>query len=418
MNNPKIIVAHPGRQHSFRVAQALKESGLLFKYATTVYNKDSSILMRLTKLFLSEDKLARAKKRKCKGLSDEDVIKYCEFWALLQLLVLRLDTTGIYQRKLSRWISCRFQKKLAKFIIHNNVDAVISYDTNSEVLIDELRRANSKCKIIIDNAHPNRHYLNRVYNEKLDKCGEFVKTLNGCGYILDEDHSKIFGRELRKADYHIVASSFSTKALEFEGISKDVVYKIPYGVDKDKFLDHKDSDDGLFRVLFVGEVNQRKGIHALLEAARKINDPKVKFIVVGGGGSVCADVYKPYDKYVDFLGMVSYETLLDNLASSDCFLFPTMGEGFGLVLLEAQAAGLPAITTRNCAGADIITEGVNGFLVDVEDEDAIIEKILYLKNNPIECARMRTASINLARQYTWDKYNLAIVTAVKEILSK
>lgn len=44
MCNPTVIVAHPGRQHSFRVAKALKEGGLLFRYVTTVYNNESSLL--------------------------------------------------------------------------------------------------------------------------------------------------------------------------------------------------------------------------------------------------------------------------------------------------------------------------------------------------------------------------------------
>ena len=64
-NSMKIIVAHPGRQHSFRVAKALKDTGLLYKYATTVYNKDSSLLMRFVKLFLGKNNYARAQRRKC-----------------------------------------------------------------------------------------------------------------------------------------------------------------------------------------------------------------------------------------------------------------------------------------------------------------------------------------------------------------
>lgn len=67
----KIIVAHPGRQHSFRVAKTLKESGMLYKYATTVYNKDNSLFMRFVKLFLSKDNLERARKRKCPSLLDD-----------------------------------------------------------------------------------------------------------------------------------------------------------------------------------------------------------------------------------------------------------------------------------------------------------------------------------------------------------
>ena len=72
----KVIVAHPGRQHSFRVAKSLKVGGMLFKYATTVYNKETSVLMRVLKLFLNMDNYDRAQRRKCADLKDEDVIQF------------------------------------------------------------------------------------------------------------------------------------------------------------------------------------------------------------------------------------------------------------------------------------------------------------------------------------------------------
>ena len=56
MDKPKVIVAHPGRQHSFRVAKALKDAGLLYKYVTTVYDKEDSVLMKIVKLFLNKEK--------------------------------------------------------------------------------------------------------------------------------------------------------------------------------------------------------------------------------------------------------------------------------------------------------------------------------------------------------------------------
>ena len=55
MNNPKVILMHPGKQHSFRVASALKQSGLLYKYITTVYDKEDSIMMKLVKKFLEAE---------------------------------------------------------------------------------------------------------------------------------------------------------------------------------------------------------------------------------------------------------------------------------------------------------------------------------------------------------------------------
>ena len=135
---PKIIVAHPGRQHSFRVATALCHYSMLEKYVTTVYDKDSSKLMKVAKLFLHGDELNRAKKRKCPDVEDDKVLQLCEFGGLINLLLIRLDKKQTTQRKFSDQLSVRFQKKLAKYIIKNNATIPMSFRKN---IILQLLRA-------------------------------------------------------------------------------------------------------------------------------------------------------------------------------------------------------------------------------------------------------------------------------------
>lgn len=417
MNNPKIIVAHPGRQHSFRVATALKKSGMLYKYATTVYNKDNSLLMKLTKLFLGKENVKRANRRKCPLVNDEEVLQFCEFEGLLLLLLIRIDASHKIANAFNKYLSKKFQKKLAKYIIKNNVDAVISYDTNSDVLFDILQKNAPNVYRIMDNAHPNRHYLYYSYQENIDCCGPFLHTLEACGYITDVNVSEVFGREAKMATHHIVASSYSEKALRFEGISKEYIYKIPYGVDKNKFVEpNRQYLDGKLNVLFMGEVNQRKGIRQLLEAAKTINSKDIIVNIVGDGANHRSELYAPYKEYVNLLGYVSFEELLCQLSTNHVFVFPTMGEGFGLVLLEAMAAGLVPITTENCAGRDIVDDGVNGFIIPVGDSDAIVEKLNWCASHPNELSQMSKAACEKAKFFTWDRYENGIVECIKNIV--
>lgn len=413
----KIIVAHPGRQHSFRVAKALKESGLLYKYATTVYNKDSSLLMRFVKLFLGKENYARAQRRKCPSLTDDDVIQFCELEGLFLLALIRLDKTKIISKWFDRFISKRFQRKLAKHIIQNKVDAVISYDTNSMVLFSILKEKAPNVVRIMDNAHPNRHYLYHSYHEHWDCVGPFEPTLTACGYLTEPIRAARFGEEVKLADYHIVASSYSQEALEYDGIDSKTIFKIPYGVDPNKFLEpNRVYDNSHLNALFLGDVNQRKGIRQLLDAAQAINSSEINFNIVGSGTDHCAYLYDQYRSYVNFLGFVSFEELLNQLKTNHIFVFPTMGEGFGLVLLEAMAAGIVPITTRNCGGADIIENGSNGFLIEVGDTNALIEKILWCKEHPTELSVMSNKAIKTARGYSWEKYEDRIVKTVLKIV--
>lgn len=293
---------------------------------------------------------------------------------------------------------------------------VISYDTNSTVLFSILKEKAPYVIRVMDNAHPNRHYLYHSYHEHWNCVGQFDGTLKACGYLTNLERAKAFGAEPKLAHYHIVASSYSQKALEFDGIKGDTIFKIPYGVDKNKFVEsNRCYDASHLNVLFMGEVNQRKGIRQLLEAAKEINSKDVVFNIVGPGTDHCASLYESYKSYVNLLGYVSFEELLNQLRINHVFVFPTMGEGFGLVLLEAMAAGLVPITTRNCGGADIVEDGVNGFLIEVGDTAAIVEKILWCKSHPEELKIMSQRAIETARHLTWEKYEKGIVSAISSI---
>lgn len=419
MNNPKIIVAHPGRQHSFRVATALKKSGMLFKYATTVYNKDNSLLMKLTKLFLGEENVKRANRRKCPLVNDDEVLQFCEFEALIHLLLIRIDKSHKIANRFGEYISRKFQRKLAKYIIKNNVDAVISYDTNSTVLFEILKEKAPNVYRIMDNAHPNRHYLYYSYQENINCCGPFLHTLEACGYITNLSIAEKFGYEAKLATHHIVASSYSEKALMFDKVPQESIFKIPYGVDKNKFVEpNREYVDGKLNVLFMGEVNQRKGIRQLLEAAKTINSKDIVVSIVGAGADHCSELYEPYKDYVNLLGYVPFEELLHQLSTNHVFVFPTMGEGFGLVLLEAMAAGIVPITTDNCAGRDIVDDGVNGFIIPVGDSDAIVEKMNWCATHPSELSQMSKGACEKAKHFTWERYEEGIVGSVCKILNR
>jgi glycosyltransferase involved in cell wall biosynthesis len=414
----KIIVAHPGKQHSYRVAEALEKSGLLFKYVTTVYDADNSKWMKLVKKVIKGDELNRASKRKMKTVPDSKVVQFYEFEGLLLLLALRIDKKQIFTPRYESCISVRFQRKLAKYIIKNGVGVVISYDTNSTVLFDILQKKAPKVIRIIDDAHPNRNYLYKVYNEKMESCKEFAKTYESCGFLTNKKVADTYGVESRKADIHIVASGFSKESVKFNGISDSQIIFAPYGVDNVSFKPLKKEYDKGLKVLFVGEVNQRKGIAQILEAAKALASYDIDFNIVGRGGDYHSEVYVPYEKYVHFRGHVSFEDLKEYYGKSHIFIFPSMGEGFGLVLLEALAAGLPLIASKNCGGPDIIEEGVNGFTIEAGNTDELIDKILWFYNNMDKLPQMQENAIKSIEDKGWDAYEKKLISQLKLKISE
>ena len=365
MDKPKVILAHPGRQHSFRVAKALKEAGLLYKYVTTVYDKEDSLLMKVTKLFLNKENKRRASNRKCASLDDKDVVLFESFLSYILLFLYRFDKKQHLARWFNDFISKRFQIKLAKFAIKQKADVVICYDANCLYCFEYLKLHAPHIKRVMDNAAPNRNYLNKIYTENKEKCGPFVDHLKTYKYLFDKDEAKRFADEISFVDYHIVASEFSKKALEYEGVPSDHIFVVAYGIDENRFISEpRTYENGKLNLIYVGEVNQRKGIYQICEAAKNLNNPNIEFNIIGAGYEAQKELLAPYEKYVTFHGQQYFEKLQAHLKHNHVFLFPSMGDGFGLVLLEAMAAGLPVIASYNSAGPDLVTEGVNGFLIN------------------------------------------------------
>ena len=85
----KVLLVHPGKQHSFETAKALKEAGVFYKYVTTVYDKDNSLTNKIKHLLKGKN-LKKANTRKCPYLKDEEVIQIYEWWGLLVLLISKL----------------------------------------------------------------------------------------------------------------------------------------------------------------------------------------------------------------------------------------------------------------------------------------------------------------------------------------
>ena len=84
---------------------------------------------------------------------------------------------------------------------------------------------------------------------------------------------------------------------------------------------------------------------------------------------------------VHLLGQVSEEKKFQYLSNSDVYLLSSIHEGFGIVLQEAMQVGLPIVATNNGGQVDLIKDGKNGFLVNVNDYESMANKISYLLRN-------------------------------------
>ncbi len=198
-------------------------------------------------------------------------------------------------------------------------------------------------------------------------------------------------RTLRRTDC-VIAITSRTKELLCEWIGPANVCYLPNFVRPEQFsrrirdIDPCKSDEKPrpVEVLFSGWIIEAKGIIELLEAAHAI--PELRLTLAGPIESNFLSridgLLESLGSRVALLGSLPHAEIIDLYERSDVFVLPTHREGFPNVILEAMAAGLPVISTPVGAIAEIVREGIDGFMVPVGDVAALADRLRLLIGDP------------------------------------
>lgn len=197
--------------------------------------------------------------------------------------------------------------------------------------------------------------------------------------------------EWRLADRVVVNSEWSRAALREAGVPESLIRIVPLAYEPTvtpRVRNHAPRFDAgrPLRVLFLGQVNLRKGVAEILEAAEQLRGEPVHFTFVGPLQITLTRTMRD-SAQISWIGSVAHSAAAAHFDSADVFLFPTHSDGFGLTQLEALAHGLPAIVSRHCA--QVITNGVNGLVLDEVSGAAIAASLRELLRDP---SRLRAMS--------------------------
>lgn len=222
-------------------------------------------------------------------------------------------------------------------------------------------------------------------------------------------------QEIQLADHIFVPSSFVQNSLLEAGAKPEIITVIPFGAPIDYFHPQPKIDN-LFRALFVGRVGPRKGVHYLLQAWQELSLPEAELLLVGIN-EFPEGWLDQHTEGIRHIPSLPHASLNRYYSSANVLVLPSLVEGLALVQLEAMACGIPLITTPNAGGSDIVTDGVEGFIVPVCDVEALKEKLEWCDRYRQELAQMGRAARRKAEQLTWGLYRQRLATQVQEILS-
>lgn len=416
MHKDSVLAANTSFPEVDQIAMALFHAGLLSGYVRPYANQERSWERSLERLSGLGTFYTRSfgRRRMLHLLGSRKIWEAGLLWDFVMALHSRLPSSTPCYRSLRATLShlrtnAVFQAA-AKCLSQEKM--VIASWGCAEAVFRRIKARGGQCVLNYPLAH--HRFTRRYLLQEAELQPTFADSINSHDYPRWLEAR--LDAEIDLADRILIGSSFVRESFIGEGVPADKLIIIPYGVDTHMFKPYKSGyrRSGPLRLIFVGQICQRKGISYLLETARRMEGKFNSLTLVGqihGDGRSLI----PYRHLFRHIPHVPRIELCEIYRQADIFVFPTLVEGLPIVVLEAMASGLPVITTPNGPG-DIVRDGVDGFLVPSRDVKAIADRLEYLRENPVLLKEMGQNARERALKFTWDRYRKKIVRAVLQLM--
>jgi glycosyltransferase involved in cell wall biosynthesis len=396
-NLMKWLCCQLGARERYAIPRALMRQEILDCLVTDAWVPPSSLL-------------ARVCDRRLTDRFHDDLRKACVTTFNLSLILFemlaRARRRGDWETILARnrW----FQRKVVSFLCSNG--ATLNYEpvflSYSYTALEPFQHAKSRgWKTVLVQIDPGPEE-ERIVAEEVARAPE----LAGNWRPAPAEYWVSWRQECDLADRIVVNSEWSREGLVRSGVPAEKLSVIPLAYEAPKIVDQKSdvrqvrsypdrfTNERPLRVLFLGQVNLRKGVARLLEAAQMLRDEPVEFWIVGP--VQVASVKRMADRArVKWFGPATRKQAAESYRAADVFILPTLSDGFAMTQLEAQAYELPIIASRFCGR--VIETGRNGIILEEPSAGCIAAAIRECIADPGRLQNLAAAS-RLADQFAID----------------
>ena len=394
----RVLVHHPGSNHlAYEVVAGLQAGGFDCRFDTGFFYVPQGRAARLADALPARwrQRVVRELKRRAHPGVDPARVRLL---AGPELAYVALNRFGLAPGPLARVVGWRdeiFDRWVAAHIRRERPRIVVGHDSSTLLSFRAARDVGAVT--VLNQVTGHIEAALRLFREEAERAPEFAEGLAvPPAWIIERCR-----REALEADRVLVPSDYVRATLVERGTPPERIAVLPYGVDIERFRPQPRRDRGTFRLLFVGNLSQRKGIKYLLDAVRRLNLPNAEVLLVGrivGSASALA----PYADLFRHVPHVPYHEVHRLYADADLFVYPSLHEGSAFATYEALASGLPVIATPNTGS--VVRDGLDGYLVPPRDVDALMSRIDELYRDPARRAAMGASARRRAEEFTWGAY--------------
>ncbi|HVR07556.1 MAG TPA: glycosyltransferase family 4 protein [Thermoanaerobaculia bacterium] len=396
----RILVTHPGRQHSHQAALALQRAAMLAGYWAGVPATAEQAR-----------RVPPAMRRRFSRYAPVAIAPELARWFPLTPSLRRAGDALLARGGAARvdLLACRiFDLWAAAGLRRVAADAVIACEISALATFRAARRLG--IATILDAPSLHHRAQDRLHG-----------TTDPPG--LHRRITRIKDREIALADQVLTVSNLARDTYLEAGVPAGKVHALMLGADLELFTPGGAAarNDGRFVFLFCGATIRRKGFDLLLGAFDRIAGelPAARLRVVGPRGDAASALLDGgRGDRIAVRGPVGQPELADELRGADCLVLPSRNDSFGMVVPEALASGLPVLVSEMVGAKELVVPGRNGWIVPAGDASALAERMAWCVRNPHEVRAMRERCRASAEAATWPAYHRRLTELLRAVVPK
>ena len=419
----KFLLSHPSvAPFVQQVGRALWEANMLEKFATTLTDYPEAswrkIICRIAKTVNID--LANQLERRTIKEFPLDLVVNNPWGELANLLARKIDRDGSFSDFVWEktepgyfltWVASLLESK------NKTIEGIYGYEYCSLTTFRKAKELN--IARVYDVPAPEHDFVYHILQKEINKFPELRTAYRQKVEIKHEERTKFRRDEWNLANLVIANSEFTKNSYKTSGLDVSKVAVVPYGAPPpriDGALGGTTIDQPM-RFLWAGTFSIRKGAHYLLEAWKQLNPANASLQILGAM-SLPKKLLENIPESINISGTVPRSQLYEIYHQSDIFVFPTLCDGFGMVVTEAFAQGLPVIATDRAGASDLIQHGKNGFIIPAADALALAEIMNWCTNHRQDVKAMRQAALDTAAKWQWSDYRAKLIESINEGLQK
>jgi glycosyltransferase involved in cell wall biosynthesis len=394
----KVLVTHPGRQHSHQAALALERAGMLAAYwsgvpATAEQSRRVPAGLRRRLARYAPVPLARGQVR----------------WFPWTPALRRVGEAVLPHAAAARadFLACRlFDRWAAAGLRRAGADAVIACEISALATFRTARRLGIATVLDAPSLH---HRAQDRLHGTADPPG------------LHRRITRIKDLEIALADHVLTVSSLARETYLEAGIPAERVHAVMLGADLELFApgpERTAADRGEFVFLFAGATIRRKGFDVLLDAFDRVAaaEPDARLLIVGPRGDGARLLAARAGERIAVLGPLGQPELARQFREADCLVLPSRNDSYGMVVAEALASGLPVLVSDMVGAKELVAPGRNGWIVPAADAAALAERMAWCVRHRAVVRAMRQQCRQSAAVATWPAYHKRLAELLRAIV--